>query len=136
MRNSRWRTVLGVILPLGALGGGLLAFSWWRVARCGSLAHHDLASLPHRKVGLVLGGSAKRAGGPENWFCALRLVAAARLCKGGNVDYLLVSGDNHRRPYDEPTWMKEALIERGVPADRIVCDFAGLTTLDSVVRAK
>ncbi|MEI7431071.1 MAG: ElyC/SanA/YdcF family protein, partial [Betaproteobacteria bacterium] len=38
--------------------------------------------------------------------------------------------------YNEPNKMKQALIERGIPANRIVCDFAGLRTLDSVVRAK
>jgi SanA protein len=32
--------------------------------------------------------------------------------------------------------MREALVARGVPADRIVCDYAGLRTFDSVVRAK
>ena len=32
--------------------------------------------------------------------------------------------------------MRRALIQRGIPADRIVCDYAGLRTLDSVVRAK
>jgi len=32
--------------------------------------------------------------------------------------------------------MKQALVERGVPEERIVCDFAGLRTLDSVVRMK
>ena len=32
--------------------------------------------------------------------------------------------------------MKQALVERGIPGERIVCDFAGLRTLDSVVRAK
>ncbi len=32
--------------------------------------------------------------------------------------------------------MRQALVERGVPANRIVCDYAGLRTLDSVVRAK
>ena len=32
--------------------------------------------------------------------------------------------------------MREALIERGVPKEAIVRDFAGLRTLDSVVRAK
>ena len=30
----------------------------------------------------------------------------------------------------------DALVARGIPADRIVCDYAGLTTLDSVVRAQ
>jgi SanA protein len=32
--------------------------------------------------------------------------------------------------------MKQALIARDIPGDRIVCDYAGLRTLDSVVRAK
>ena len=32
--------------------------------------------------------------------------------------------------------MRNALIEQGVPKDKIVYDFAGLRTLDSVVRAK
>lgn len=31
--------------------------------------------------------------------------------------------------------MKEALILRGVPEDRIVCDYAGFRTLDSVIQA-
>ena len=49
---------------------------------------------------------------------------------------ILVSGDNSRRDYDEPTDMKEALVEAGLPEDRIHCDYAGFRTLDSVVRAK
>src|SRR5262249_5023793 len=52
------------------------------------------------------------------------------------VDFLIVSGDNHVQGYDEPTDMKEALIERGVPSSRIYLDYAGFRTLDSVTRAK
>jgi SanA protein len=92
--------------------------------------------LPHRKVALVLGCSPKLRDGSTNYFFIFRMDAGAKLIKNGNVDYLLVSGDNRRRDYDEPTAMKEALIARGVAPDRIVCDYAGLTTLDSVVRAK
>jgi hypothetical protein len=32
--------------------------------------------------------------------------------------------------------MRDALIEKGVPTDRIYLDYAGFRTLDSVVRAK
>ncbi|MGC4014648.1 MAG: hypothetical protein QM755_09060 [Luteolibacter sp.] len=32
--------------------------------------------------------------------------------------------------------MRQALVARGVPVERIIGDFAGLRTLDSVVRAK
>jgi len=47
-----------------------------------------------------------------------------------------VSGDNSRKTYDEPADMKRALVRLGVPEDRIVCDYAGFSTLDSVVRAR
>src|SRR5688500_5920564 len=129
MRKRLRRVVLGILLTV--LGGvAALGFSWWRVARCSVLAHDELTVLPHRKVGLVLGCSPQREDGSENWFFTMRMVAAAELFKAGKVDYLLVSGDNRRRSYDEPTWMRDALVARGIPAERIVCDYAGLTTLD------
>ena len=52
------------------------------------------------------------------------------------MDCLIVSGDNHIKEYDEASDMKASLAEAGVPADRVVCDYAGFRTLDSVVRAK
>ena len=52
------------------------------------------------------------------------------------MEALIVSGGNHVKGYDEPSDMKRALIAAGVPEDRIVCDYAGFRTLDSVVRAK
>jgi SanA protein len=126
-----------VVASVAALiGVTTLGFAWWRIAKCGSLTHDGLKSLPHRKVALVLGCSPKLRDGSTNYFFIFRMDAAAKLLKNGKVDYLLVSGDNRRRDYDEPTAMKQALIARGVPAERIVCDYAGLTTLDSVVRAK
>ncbi len=58
------------------------------------------------------------------------------LYKTGKAEYLLASGDNHRAGYDEPTDMADALVALGVPRGRIVCDYAGFSTLDSIVRAK
>jgi SanA protein len=134
--RRRLRIVL-VIVVLAILGGiGALTFSWWRVSRCHGLTFNKVAELPHRKVGLVLGCSPRLANGDRNWFFKFRMDAAAELFKSGKVDYLLVSGDNHHRSYDEPTAMKKALLLLGVPESRIFCDYAGLTTLDSVVRAK
>jgi len=54
----------------------------------------------------------------------------------GKVDYLVVSGDNHVRGYDEPKDMKDSLVEAGVPPERIYCDYAGFRTLDSIVRVR
>jgi SanA protein len=114
----------------------MLGLSWWRVSRCSVLTHNETNQLPVRKVGLVLGCSPRLGDGSLNWFFNNRMDAAAELFQSGKVEYLLVSGDNRHRTYDEPTEMKQALIARGVPAAKIVCDYAGLTTLDSVIRAK
>lgn len=50
------------------------------------------------------------------------------------MEYLVISGDNGRKGYNEPQDMKEALVGRGVPAGAIYLDYAGFRTYDSVVR--
>ncbi len=93
-------------------------------------------SVPPREVALVLGCAAQLSDGRENLFFRYRMDAAAALYRSGRAKFLLVSGDNHAVGYDEPGAMRAALVERGVPSDRIVRDFAGFSTFDSVVRAK
>lgn len=96
----------------------------------------DVDAIPARKVALVLGCVRVLPNGHENLYFRYRIRAAHELYEAGKVEYLLVSGDNSRTGYDESSDMKDALVELGVPADRVVCDFAGFRTLDSVVRAK
>ena len=76
------------------------------------------------------------ANGRQNLYFRYRIEAAAELFHTDKVRHILVSGDNSIDTYDESTDMMEALVEKGVPADRIVRDYAGFSTLDSVVRAK
>jgi SanA protein len=87
-------------------------------------------------VGLVLGCSPRMTDGRQNLFFARRISAASELYRAGRVRYLLLSGDNSRADYDEPREMRRALIRAGVPASRLVLDYAGFRTLDSVMRAK
>ncbi len=61
---------------------------------------------------------------------------AAALYHAGKVKHLLVSGDNSRKTYDEPTAMRDALIARGVPSAAITLDYAGFRTLDTMARAR
>ena len=98
--------------------------------------YSDVSLVPYRKVGVLLGCSRHLSSGKNNLFFTTRTAAAAQLIKTHRVDYLIVSGDNHVAGYDEATDMKHELMEAGVPADRIYCDYAGFRTLDSVVRAK
>lgn len=97
--------------------------------------YDEVENIPKSKVGLVFGTSDQYKG-RENRYFRYRIDAAVEVWNAKKVETLIVSGDNRSKYYNEPQKMKNALIEEGVPADRIVCDYAGLRTFDSVVRAK
>lgn len=100
------------------------------------LIYSDVDSVPHNKVALLLGTiPLNRNGGPNSYFTT-RINTAAELYHAGKVDFIIASGDNHTRQYDETTAMRDSLIAHGVPEDRIIPDYAGFRTLDSVVRAR
>ncbi|GHC51297.1 SanA/YdcF family protein [Roseibacillus persicicus] len=95
----------------------------------------DVEKVPEQPVGLLF-GTTDKIGERDNLYFVHRIDAAVELWEAGKVQCLLVSGDNRERYYNEPNKMRDALIERGVPKEVIVRDFAGLRTLDTVVRAK
>jgi len=96
----------------------------------------DKDQLPPNDVGLVLGTSRYMRNGTPNLFFRYRMDAAAELYHSGKIRHIIVSGDNHTRTYDEPAEMVKSLLQRGVPREKITCDYAGFRTLDSVVRCK
>ena len=112
----------------------LLLYGWisWRAA---PYQYDDLEALPARSVGLVLGTSKYLGHGQINLYYRGRIEAALALYRAGKVRYFIVSGDNRSVSYNEPRQMRLDLIAGGVPAHRIQPDFAGLRTLDSVLRA-
>jgi SanA protein len=98
--------------------------------------YSDIAKIPKHDVGLVLGTSKYVKTGVLNQHFKNRIAAAAQLYHLDKVKHLIASGDNAERWHDEPTDMKKALMEQGVPDSAITRDYAGFRTLDSVVRAK
>lgn len=96
----------------------------------------DISKLPNHKVGLLLGTAKYLQAGGINPYFRHRIDAAVALFKQGKVEYLLVSGDNGHRSYNEPIEFQKELIKNGVPENCIVLDYAGFSTLDSVIRAK
>jgi len=133
----RWVNRLGrIVLVLALVGIGVVAYAnitaMW--ASRGRL-FDDVEAMPKTRVGLVF-GTTDRVNGLENLYFRYRIDAAERVWKAGKLGVLIVSGDNSNKYYNEPAKMKQALIDRGIPAGRIVCDYAGLRTFDSVVRAK
>lgn len=109
-------------------------------AQVESLTEHqtfsNVSEIKHNRVGLVLGTSKRLGNGNINLFFRYRIDATLDLFNNGKIDFVLVSGDNGRSSYDEPTDFKDALIAGGIPESKIYLDYAGFRTLDSVVRAK
>ncbi len=118
----------------------IIAFTLYANIRVEKLAspriYTDVNSIPHNKVALLLGTNPlNRLGGPNTYFTN-RINTAAKLYHAGKIDFIIASGDNHIKEYDEPTAMRDSLMAHGVPENRIILDYAGFRTLDSVVRAK
>lgn len=123
----------GLLLVVGAFT--VYANVWVERAAEGRI-YTDVDSIPYNRVGLLLGTNPmNRLGRPNSYFIN-RINTAVKLFHAGKIDYIIASGDNHTRGYDEPTAMRDSLMAHGVPTERIVLDYAGFRTLDSVVRAK
>jgi SanA protein len=106
------------------------------VERMSDRTYNDVNKIPENKVGLLLGTAKYAYSGNINLYYKYRLLAAATLFNSGKISYILVSGDNATKSYNEPATFREDLISMGIPADRIVLDYAGFRTLDSILRCK
>ncbi|MGZ5024542.1 MAG: SanA/YdcF family protein [Chthoniobacterales bacterium] len=130
----KWRRLVCALVTFSA--AFLIASNLWIEIQAAGRIYSNLLDVPVANVGLVLGTSRLVHGGYENPFFAGRISAAAELYHSKRVRHLLLSGDNHIAGYDEPSDMRDALIEQGVPQDAMTLDYAGFRTLDSFARAK
>ena len=135
--SKNFRRFAKIVIVLGLAAAALVAVSEVVVSRAAKgRVYDDTAMVPVRATGLLLGCNKMSRNGGVNRFFTHRVDAAAALYSAGKISSIIVSGDNHVVGYDEASDMKLALVERGIPEERIHCDFAGFRTLDSVVRAK
>lgn len=114
----------------------ILGSNLWIIKSTGHRVFSDINELPDHRVALVLGTSNKTVSGHVNPYFRKRMETAAELYKLGKIDHLILSGDNRSMYYNEPMEMRKALIKLGIPSSAITLDYAGLRTLDSVVRCK
>ncbi|PTA44476.1 vancomycin high temperature exclusion protein [Micromonospora sp. RP3T] len=147
--TARWRTwhdghrravrLIRRLLLVGVAGAVLLAVAtaasvaWVRDDAEGHV--YTVADVPAAPVALVLGAKVEPNGEPSP-FLAARLEIARQLYAAGRVTVVLVSGDHMDWDYDEPDAMRRWLVDRGVPAEKVVLDHAGFDTYDSCVRAR
>jgi len=96
--------------------------------------YSDAGDVPYNEVGLLLGTSRYLGTGQPNPYFDNRIAAARELYDAGKIRIIVASGDNAHHSYNEPRLMKRELITRGVPEAAIFLDYAGFSTLDSVIR--
>lgn len=95
---------------------------------------YDAVNLSDVDCVLILGAGLKN-GGPSDMLQE-RLDKGINLYKENNDFVLLMSGDHARKDYDEVNVMKRYAVLNGVPTSKVYMDHAGLSTYDSVKRAK
>lgn len=92
-------------------------------------------NVPAARVAIVFGAGLLRDGsaGP---VLSDRMLTAVSLYQAGKVEKILVSGDNREITYNEPEAGRQYALEKGVPDEDIVLDYAGRRTYDTCYRAK
>lgn len=125
--------VLGTVVAAVGLATTAICVTWVRAGARGHVYSEE--AVPQAPVALVLGAQVDPDDRPSP-FLAARLEVAQRLYAAGKVRAILVSGDHMDWGYNEPGAMLRWLIDRGVPAEKVVLDHAGFDTYDSCARAK
>jgi SanA protein len=129
-----------ILLSLAAL----ILFALLAIFVCNELVENaaegklysNASELPYNKVGLLLGTAKHLQGGFENPYYRYRIDAALEVLRAGKIRYIVVSGDNSTKEYNEPQMMRDDLIKAGIDSSVIYLDYAGFRTFDSMVRLR
>ncbi len=92
-------------------------------------------TIPAQRVAVVF-GAAVYGNGRLSAVLRDRVDTAVSLYQSGQVDKLLMSGDNQTLDYDEPSAMVAYAIAQGVPAADVQPDYGGRRTYDTCYRAR
>lgn len=98
----------------------------------------NVEEVPHIRVGLLLATSPITAEGEHNYYFDFRIKAADELYKRGKIDAIIASGGDYtsKNGYDEPKAILDSLVRRGIPEVKIILDYEGTRTINSIMNAK
>jgi len=133
--KKRHRYFVFFVLPLALILLAVLHY-FYVDGYSKNTVYRSVDRIPYRKVGLLLGTSKYVSKGKINGYYRQRLKATMELYRAGKIDYVLISGDNSSKYYNEPVTMKKDLVQSGIPANKIFLDYAGFRTYDSMYRAR
>ena len=127
----KWLFVLGLIVSVT-----LVVLMNYRINQQTKNSVFDSVEvIPENTVGLLLGTSKLLRYGDNPYFFN-RIDAAVELFKAGKIKVIVISGDNSKKHYNESQDMKDELVKRGVPENKIYLDYAGFRTYDSMYRMR
>lgn len=140
-RNRRLRCALalslGIILLILLLIGIIYATVTYNAS---GRTYDNLDSMPHNRYGLLLATSPITPRGTHNFYFDFRVKAADELYKVGKIDYIIASGGDYRSKErygcDEPRSIHDSLVARGIPSERIILDYDGTRTINSISKVK
>lgn len=94
------------------------------------LIYSKIENVPYRKIAVLLGTEKKFTNGKTNRFYINRIDATVNLYKAKKIDVIIVSR-NQGNVIDD---VKADLTKRGIPEEKIILDYDGLRTYDSMYR--
>ena len=128
--------IAGLILCVALIGTCYIMVA----ANTSGRTYDDIEDVPHNTFALLLATSPITPSGEHNFNFDNRIKAAEELYKAGKIDYIIASGgdytDSQAIGCDEPQAILDSLIVRDIPADKIILDYDGTRTLNSVAKAK
>ena len=101
-----------------------------------SRLYSNVQTIPYNRIGILLGTSKYMKKKLINPYYTYRVNAAAELIRAKKIKYLVISGDNSQKHYNEPESMRRDLISAGIDSTILFMDFAGLRTFDSIKRLR
>ena len=95
-----------------------------------NLIYSKIENVPHRNTAVLLGMEKKFKNGKTNRFYINRIDATVNLYNAKKIDVIIVSR-NQGNVVEE---VRRDLVKRGIPKNKIILDYAGLRTYDSMYR--
>jgi SanA protein len=100
----------------------------------------DIDKVPHREYGLLLATSPITPTGAHNFYFDNRIKATVNLYKAHKIYIVIASGGDYTRTQtygcDEPAAIRDSLVACGIPTNRIILDYDGTRTINSIIKAK
>ena len=126
------KVIIAAFIIFAALFPGVNLY----IVKTGGALIKDESALNEKYDCIIVPGAGIYNNSTPSLMLKERLDMAEKLYKDGFSEKIIVSGDHHTKEYDEVNVMKGYLADRGIPPENIFMDHAGLSTYETMYRAK